>query len=126
LTIATRQPSSAKRISGVARERIGRGLPRYVERELYIYLASGIHAHGSLRARCAECGKDPLVAFSCKRRGVCPSRSARRMCATTPHLTDRVLPGVPLRQWVLSVPFERRLLPANELRGALSVATSTR
>jgi hypothetical protein len=34
------------------------------------------------------------------------------MCATAAHLTDRVLPDVPLRQWVLSVPFELRLLLA--------------
>ncbi|HKY39138.1 MAG TPA: transposase zinc-binding domain-containing protein, partial [Polyangiaceae bacterium] len=96
----------------VAQESTGRGLPRYVERELYAYLACGIHAHGFLRARCAECGKELLVAFSCKRRGVCPSCNARRMCATAAHLTDRVLPDVPLRQWVLSVPFELRLLLA--------------
>lgn len=96
----------------VARESTGRGLPRYVERELRAYLACGIHAHGFLRARCAECGKELLVAFSCKRRGVCPSCNARRMCATAAHLTDCVLPDVPLRQWVLSVPFELRLLLA--------------
>lgn len=83
-----------------------------IERELRAYLACGIHAHGFLRARCAECGKQLLVAFSCKRRGVCPSCNARRMCATAAHLTDRVLPDVPLRQWVLSVPFELRLLLA--------------
>lgn len=96
----------------VARESTGRGLPRYVERELRAYLACGIHAHGFLRARCGQCGKEQLVAFSCKRRGVCPSCNARRMCATAAHLTDRVLPDVPLRQWVLSVPFELRLLLA--------------
>ena len=34
------------------------------------------------------------------------------MCATAAHLTDRVIPDVPLRQWVLSVPYELRLLLA--------------
>ena len=31
------------------------------------------------------------------------------MCGTAAHLVDRVIPDVPLRQWVLSVPFELRL-----------------
>jgi len=36
------------------------------------------------------------------------------MCGTAAHLTDRVLPSVALRQWVLSVPFELRLLHAKK------------
>ncbi len=40
-----------------------RGVPRYVERELRAYLACGIHAHGFLRARCASCRREILVAF---------------------------------------------------------------
>jgi Transposase zinc-binding domain len=95
-----------------ARAAHDRGVPRYVERELRAYLACGIHAHGFLRARCSTCHKEILVAFSCKLRGVCPSCNARRMCSTAAHLTDRVFPGVPVRQWVLSVPFELRLLLA--------------
>jgi hypothetical protein len=42
------------------------------------------------------------------------------MCATAAHLVDRVIPDVPLRQWVLSVPFELRLLLATN-PSALSV-----
>ena len=45
-----------------------------------------------------------VLPFSCKGRGVCPSCNARRMVETTAHLTDRVLPDLPLRQWVLAVP----------------------
>jgi hypothetical protein len=62
-----------------AREHDERGLPRYVERALRAYLECGIHAHGFLRARCRDCGRNLLVAFSCKRRGVCPSCNARRI-----------------------------------------------
>jgi hypothetical protein len=36
------------------------------------------------------------------------------MCRTAAHLTDEVIPEVPLRQWVLSVPFELRLLLARD------------
>ncbi|MEX0891400.1 MAG: transposase, partial [Gemmatimonadota bacterium] len=47
--------------------------------------------------------------FSCKGRGACPSCGARRMVEVAAHLSDAVLPPVPLRQWVLSLP--KRLRP---------------
>jgi hypothetical protein len=34
------------------------------------------------------------------------------MCNTAAHVVDRVLPAVPVRQWVLSLPFELRRLAA--------------
>ena len=42
--------------------------------------------------------------FSCKRRGVCPSCNGRHMAQTAAHLVDHVIPPVPVRQWVISVP----------------------
>ena len=69
-------------------------------------------AHGFLRLRCGDCGHDKLVAFSCKRRGFCPSCGARRMAQTAAHLVDHVIPRVPVRQWVLSLPIPLRLLLA--------------
>jgi hypothetical protein len=104
-----------------ARETHERALPRYVERELREYLKCGILAHGFLRARCRSCGKGLLVALSCKKRGVCPSCNARRMCETAAHLTDHVVPEVTMRQWVLSVPFELRLLLARDPRALTAV-----
>ena len=68
------------------------------------YLECGILAHGFARARCAQCGHDFLIAFSCKGRGVCPSCNTRRMTETAAHLVDHVLPPLPVRQWVLAVP----------------------
>ena len=53
---------------------MGDGVPDYVEDELRSYLRCGILAHGFARARCASCGYDFLVAFSCKGCGACPSR----------------------------------------------------
>jgi len=79
-------------------------VPEHVEREFRRYLDCGILAHGFARARCGQCGHDFLIAFSCKGRGVCPSCNARRMVATAAHLTDHVLPALPVRQWVLAVP----------------------
>ena len=57
-----------------------------------------------------ECGHEKLVAFSCKRRGFCPSCGARRMAENRPHLVDHVIPPVPVRQWVISLPIPLRLL----------------
>jgi len=87
----------------------GYGLPEWVERDFRGYLECGILAHGFARARCEDCGHERLIPFSCKSRGICPSCNARRMCEVAAHLTDHVLPHVPARQWVLSVP--KRLRP---------------
>jgi hypothetical protein len=95
-----------------ARESYDAPLPRYVEQELRAYLRCGVFAHRFVRARCERCGYDLLVAFSCKHRGVCPSCAGRRMANTAAHLVDRVVPAVPVRQWVLSLPFELRALAA--------------
>ena len=84
-----------------AEERSGKALPRYVVEEFRAYLRCGVLAHGFGRARCAGCGHDMFVAFSCKLRGVCPSCGGRRMSETAAHLVDRVSPAVPVRQWVL-------------------------
>ena len=65
-------------------------------------------AHGFLRVHCDACGHDRLVAFSCKGRGFCPSCGGRRMADTAAQLVDRVLPEVPIRQWVLTLPYPLR------------------
>ena len=85
------------------------GLPvaAYIEQDFRKYLECGILAHGFARARCAGCGYDFLIAFSCKGRGICPSCNTRRMVETAAHLVDQVFPQVPVRQWVLS--FHKRL-----------------
>ena len=88
----------------LAQDESGRSAPAHVEREFRRYLECGILSHGFARARCAGCGHDFLVAFSCKGRGVCPSCNTRRMVETAAHLADHVIPRLPVRQWVLSVP----------------------
>ena len=64
---------------------------------------------GTLRG----CHAEHLVAFSCKRRGFCPSCGARRMAESAVLLVDEVLPEQPMRQWVLSFPFQLRFLFAS-------------
>src|SRR5438128_6603177 len=95
----------------------------FVEREMRAYLSCGVLACGFLRLQCESCGKDRLLPLSCKGRSVCPSCCGRRvsgcerkpdraqqskMADTAAHLVDRVIPHVPVRQWVLSLPFALR------------------
>jgi len=87
------------------RERV---VPRFVERELRSFLECGILAHGFIRVHCDACGRDRIVPYSCKGRGFCGSCCGRRMADTAAHLVDRVLPEVPIRQWVLSLPYTLR------------------
>jgi hypothetical protein len=52
------------------------------------------------RVACGKCGAQIVDGYSCKRRGACPSCSARRMCGTAAHLVEHVLPAdAPLMQW---------------------------
>jgi Putative transposase/Transposase zinc-binding domain len=88
----------------------GAALPEFVKAEFDAFLECGVLAHGFLRLRCAECAHEKLLAFSCKRRGFCPSCGARRMAETAAHLVDHVIPPVPVRQWVLSFPIPLRIL----------------
>ncbi len=93
----------------LARQRArGRLVPRFVEQELRAFLDCGVLARGFLRVRCDACGLDRVVPYSCKRRSFCPSCGGRRMADTAAHLVDRVFPEVPVRQWVLSVPYALR------------------
>ena len=81
-----------------------RPVPGSVEEELRGYLECGILCFGFGRALCTVCGQGFVVAFSCKGRGVCPSCNGRHMAQTAAHLVDHVIPPVPVRQWVISVP----------------------
>jgi hypothetical protein len=87
-------------------------LPTHVVRELEGHLQCGILAYGFTRFRCYRCGTDGLVAFDRKGRGFCPSCGDRRMAESAAHLTDHVLPQVPIRQWVISFPWPLRYLLA--------------
>lgn len=90
----------------------GADLPKFGQRRVRRFLECGILAHGFLRLRCGDCGHDQLLAFSCKRRGLCPSCGARSMAQTAAHLVDQVILKVPVRQWVLSLSIPLRLLLA--------------
>jgi len=90
----------------------GAGLPQFVEQEFREFLTCGVLAHGFARLRCDTCTLERLVPFSCKGRGFCPSCGGRRMTERAARLVESVLPRVPVRQWVLSLPYRLRYLLA--------------
>jgi len=87
-------------------------VPGFVRRSLQAFLACGDLEHGFARAVCGHCGTDRLVPFSCKGRALCPSCVGRRMNDTAARLVDQVIPHVPVRQWVLSLPHALRYILA--------------
>jgi hypothetical protein len=84
------------------------GLPRFVVRELDEYLGCGLLERGLVHLACSRCGHSMVVAFSCKRRGFCPSCTGRRSADVAAHMVDDVFPEVPIRQWVCSFPWSLR------------------
>jgi hypothetical protein len=86
------------------------GLPRFVVKEFEEYLRCGRLEHGCLHLECRDCGYSELVAFSCKKRGFCASCLGRRMADTAVHLEQSVLPRVPIRHWICSLPWGLRAL----------------
>src|SRR5438552_17867018 len=86
----------------------GVGLPEFIAREFREFLTCGVLAHGFARVRCERCAFERLLPFSCKGRGFCPSCGGRRMTAHAAQLVETVLPRVPVRQWVLTLPYRLR------------------
>jgi ribosomal protein S27AE len=95
-------------LAEAARMRDGEGVPQFVERAFRDCLRCGFLAGGFARLGCGDCGLERLVAFSCKGRALCPSCGGRRMAERAAHLVDHVIPDVPVRQWVLSLPHRWR------------------
>jgi hypothetical protein len=81
------------------------GLPEFIDKEFEAFLGCAALPRGFTRLRCDRCGHERLLGFSCKRRTLCASCSARRMHQTAAFLADHVFPDAPLRQWVLAPPF---------------------
>ncbi len=111
-------------VKALARERTGVSLPEFVDKAMKAYLACGRLANGFARFRCADCRKDVLVAFSCKVRGLCPSCDGKRMIEEAEHITTAILPEIPYRQWVFTLPFDLRYVLAwnADLRNAVHQA----
>jgi hypothetical protein len=99
-------------LDAAAQHADGHRLPKFVEQEFRDFLTCGVLEHGFARLRCGDCAFERLVPFSCKGRGFCPSCGGRRMTECAARLVDGILPHVPVRQWVLSLPHRLRYLLA--------------
>jgi hypothetical protein len=92
----------------VEQARVGKKLPLFIHQEFDDYLKCGIPEFGFVRTYCYQCQYSGVVAFSCKRRGFCPSCSGRRMNDEAGHIIKNVIPEITTRQWVLSFPYKIR------------------
>ncbi|MGB8434530.1 MAG: transposase zinc-binding domain-containing protein, partial [Burkholderiales bacterium] len=68
------------------------------------FLDCGDPHRGFARIRCAGCGHDLLLAFSCKTRYFCPSCHQKRVLAWRDWVEQFVLQPVAHRQYVFTVP----------------------
>ena len=98
-------------------------LPRFVWRELEAIIDCGVLDRGFVRVVCDACKHERNVGFSCKGRGVCSSCVGRKMAELSQHLFDHVIPDVPLRQFVLTLPPPLRFLVARDKRLLCAVRT---
>jgi len=108
-----------------ALDEAGRDLPAHVLGELEGFITCGDPTEGFAWLHCEECDHHRIVPFTCKGRGFCPSCGGRRMTERAARWVDELIPRVAVRQWVITVPWPRRLLLARNpklARGVLKVA----
>jgi len=75
-----------------------------VRRSVFAYLDCGRLHGGFARIRCPKCRAEHLLAFSCRRRGVCASCQAKRSAVFAEWLVEEVLLDVPHRHVVFTIP----------------------
>lgn len=92
-------------------EEQGGGLPQCVVREFEEFLRCGRIEHGLVRLECGRCGHDIVCAFHTNAADSVP-RAWGGECPIAAHLVDEVLPSVPIRQWVCSLPWRLRYAAA--------------
>lgn len=89
-------------------ERYGSWRPS-ITRAVADYLKCGDLREGFARVHCPKCGHDLFVAFSCRKRCLCPSCHQKQSLLTGLHVSEDVCASVPHRQFVFTVP--RNLRP---------------
>ena len=104
----------------------GERVPAYVEREFRHDLECGILAYGFARARCPQLFSQVAgMTFSWRSRAKAARYAPRATPAlrreTAAHLVDHVIPPLPVRQWVLSVPKRLRWYLEREPRAVSAV-----
>jgi hypothetical protein len=91
------------------------------EDAVYGFLDCGIFDRGFARVSCTECRAEYLVAFSCQRRGLCPSCAAKRGALFGAFLAEEVVEEVGHCLWTFTIPKMLRVffLHHRELLGGL-------
>lgn len=83
-------------------------IPWIVVRDFNLFVTCEEPADGHAVMVCPSCGLRLTVSFSCKRRSFCPCCIERRREDRAHHLLERVLPHLPYRHWVLTLPIALR------------------
>ncbi|MFH0921471.1 MAG: transposase zinc-binding domain-containing protein [Fibrobacterota bacterium] len=90
-----------------------------IRRAVDKFLKCGDLKEGFARVRCPDCGHELFVAYSCRQRACCPSCGQKRALMLAQWLSgESLIPSVPHRQWVFTLPkrlrvffrYDRRLL----------------
>ncbi len=80
-------------------------VPRFVLRELQGLTTCGRIESGFVKQVCSACAFQRIIGLPCGGRGICPSCMGRTMVEGAARLVDHILPAVPLRQYVLTLPY---------------------
>ena len=96
----------------------------FVDDVVFAFTDCGDLAQGFARVYCEACRNEYLLAFSCSRRGPCPSCAAKRGAIFGAFLREDVLEDVPHCMLTLTIPKLLRpfFLHRRELLGPLSRA----
>ncbi len=94
----------------------------FVDDVIHAFMACGDFQGGFARVLCDACQSEYLLAFSCSRRGFCPSCAAKRAAIFGALLRDEILEDVPHAMWTFSIPkmLRRYFLYDRKLLGELS------
>jgi hypothetical protein len=77
----------------------------FVDRVVYAFSDCGDLKRGFARVYCSSCRSEFLLAFSCTRRGLCPSCSAKRGAIFGTFLREEVLEEVGHCLWTFTIPW---------------------
>jgi len=85
-------------------------LPSIISEMVERYLDCGIRRCGFARIHCPDWGEERLLMFSCRTRGLGPSRHSKRLEQWGEWMRETLLLDVPLSQVVFVIPMMLRLL----------------
>jgi hypothetical protein len=101
-------------------------LTRAARKSFEAFLSCGCLQAGFARLRCEACGTELLVAFSCQKKGPCPSCQQKRAEILCRFVQEEVIEPVDHRQLVFVVPkmFRRHFLHDSEMLTGLCRAAA--